>query len=168
MLLTGSGKLQQHPAIVFSLYGDKENDGFLQLGEVFGLQLNADLVVLSSCLTPGAIRPSESTGLMGLARAFLFAGTDSVILSMWQVSDETTGKFFVDMYRNLETKSKAEALQKAKLAMLNTPATSHPYYWAPFVLVGKWHNTFNPASNRVNPDRIRIKGISTWRKWLNM
>lgn len=168
VLLSGSGKFQQQPAIVFSLYGDKDNDGFLQLGEVFGLQLNADLVVLSSCLTPGTTRVSQSTGLMGLARAFLFAGTDSIVLSMWQVSDDSTGKFFVDVYRNLESKSKAEALRTAKLTMLNNSETSHPYYWAPFILVGNWQNTFNPATNRVNPDRIRFKGISSWRKWLNM
>lgn len=168
VLLSGSAKLQQQPAIVFSLYGDKENDGFLQLGEVFGLQLNADLVVLSSCLTPGSIRLNETTGFMGLARAFLFAGTDSVILSMWQVGDDSTGKFFVEMYRSLEPETKAEALRKAKLSMLSNSATSHPYYWAPFVLVGNWRNTFNPATNRLTPDRIEFKGISTWRQWLNM
>jgi CHAT domain-containing protein/Tfp pilus assembly protein PilF len=168
VLLNGSGKFQQQPAIVFSLYGDKENDGFLQLGEVFGLQLNADLVVLSSCLTPGNIRLTETNGFMGLARAFLFAGTDSVVLSMWQVSDDSTEKFFVDMYRNLQTETKAEALRQAKLSMLSNPETSHPYYWAPFVLVGNWQNTFNPAVNRLTPERIKFKGISAWRRWLNM
>lgn len=168
VLLGGSGKFPQQPAIVFSLFGDKENDGFLQLGEVFGLQLNADLVALSSCLTPGTIRPNETNALMGLARAFLFAGTDSVILSMWQVNDESTSRFFVDVYRSMEHETKAEALRKAKVAMLNNQASSHPYYWAPFILVGNWHNTFDRATNRTNPDGMQFKGISSWRKWLRM
>lgn len=168
VLLSGAGKFQQQPAIIFSLYGDKKNDGFLQLGEVFGLKLNSDLVVLSSCLSPGKMHPSETNGLMGLSRAFLFAGTDAIVLSMWQVNDESTAKLFLRMYRNLEQGSKAEALRRAKLTLLKDSATNHPYYWAPFVLVGNWHTKLPPSINKVNPEQIRFKGLSTWRKWLSM
>ncbi|HMK33533.1 MAG TPA: CHAT domain-containing protein, partial [Desulfomonilaceae bacterium] len=170
VLLSGSGKVQHQPAIVFSLYGDHENDGFLQLGEVFGLKLNSDLVVLSSCLSPGKSTAGETNGLTGLARAFLFAGTDSIIMSMWQVNDESTAKLFIAMYRNLKNGngSKAEALREAKLSLLGNPGTAHPYYWAPFVLMGNWTMKFHPSLNKPDPADMRFKGVSTWRKLLSM
>jgi CHAT domain-containing protein/Tfp pilus assembly protein PilF len=169
VLLSGAGKVQQQPAIVFSLYGDHENDGFLQLGEVFGLKLNSDLVVLSSCLSPGKSAAGETNGLVGLARAFLFAGTDSIIMSMWQVNDESTAKLFISMYRNLKAGngSKAEALRDAKLSLLGNQSTSHPYYWAPFVLMGNWQMRFQ-SLNKPNPSDMRFKGVSSWRKLLSM
>jgi tetratricopeptide (TPR) repeat protein len=168
LLVGGAGKLQQQPAIIFSLFGDHENDGFLQLGEVFGLKLNSDLVVVSSCLSPGKWNPGEANGLVSLCRAFLFAGTDSVILSTWQVNDESTAKLFIEMYSNLKTGSKAEALRQAKLALLNNPSTSHPFYWGPFILMGNWKVRYNPASNRVDSSEIRIKAPSAWKKLLHM
>jgi CHAT domain-containing protein len=168
VILSGSGKSQSQPAIVFSLYGDHENDGFLQLGEAFGLKLNSDLVVISSCLAHSGQQTPESGALQGLARAFLFAGTDSVILSMWQVNDESTAKLFIDMYRNLKEGSKSEALREAKLNLLKNAGTSHPYYWAPFVLVGNWKVTHQPDLNKEDPKNIRFKGLSTWRRLLSM
>ncbi len=168
VLLSAGGKSRQQPAIVFSLYGDPHNDGFLELGEVFGLKLNADLVVLSSCLVSDGNYAGEAMGLMGLSRAFLFAGTDSVILSLWQVNDESTAKLFIEMYRNLNEGSKSEALRKAKLSLLKNVATSHPYYWAPFILMGNWTVKYHPALNKTNPETMRFKGVSNWRKWLSM
>jgi tetratricopeptide (TPR) repeat protein len=170
VLLSGAGKVEQQPAIVFSLYGDPENDGFLQLGEVFGLKLNADLVALSSCLAPGKWSSGSTNGLVGLARAFLFAGTDSIILSVWQVNDESTAKLFIQMYRNLKNGngSKAEALRDAKLTLLNNAGTAHPYYWAPFVLMGNWMVKFPPSLNKPDPADMRFKGVSSWRKLLSM
>jgi tetratricopeptide (TPR) repeat protein len=168
LILNSVGKLWQQPAIVFSLYGDAENDGFLQLGEVFGLKLNADLVVLSSCLSPSEGGAGNPKGLIGLTRAFLFAGADSIILSMWEVNDASTAKLFIEMYRNLKTESKSEALREAKIALLKSPATSHPYYWAPFVLMGKWQVKYRPGFNKVDPKEMRFKGLSTWRRFLSL
>jgi len=168
LLLSGAGKLQQQPAIIFSLFGDRENDGFLQLGEVFGLKLNSDLVVVSSCLSPGKWNPGEANGLVSLSRAFLFAGTDSVILSTWQVNDESTAKLFIEMYGNLKNGSKAEALRQAKLTLLNNLSTSHPFYWGPFILMGNWKVRYNPTSSRVDSGEIRIKSPSAWKKLLRM
>lgn len=167
-LLGGGNKTQQQPAIIFSLYGDQENDGFLQLGEAFGLKLNADMVVLSSCLSPGKPGSGETSGLFGLSRAFLFAGADSVVLSMWQVNDDSAAKLFIEMYRNLREGSKAEALRQAKLVLLGNQGTSHPYYWAPFVLMGNWTVKFHPAFEKPEPTHLRVRGTSTWRKLLNM
>ncbi len=167
-LLRGAGKLRRQPAIVFSLYGDRENDGFLQLGEVFGLKLNADLVVLSSCLSQGEAAPFSADGLNGLARAFLFAGADSVILSMWEVNDAGAAQLFIEMYRRLKNSSKAEALRQAKLSLLRNPSTSHPYYWAPFILMGRWDITYPPSFNAVDPKKVRFKGLSGWRRFLSL
>ncbi|HTY22441.1 MAG TPA: tetratricopeptide repeat protein [Desulfomonilaceae bacterium] len=167
LLVSGSGKRQQ-PSIIFSLYGDQENDGFLQLGEVFGLKLNADLVVLSSCLSAGKTDSEDADGLMALARAFLFAGSESVILGLWQVNDESTAKLFIDMYRALRENSKAEALRQAKLSLLQDPATSHPYFWAPFILVGNWNVAFKPRPQSVDSDIMRFKGLSSWKKLFKM
>jgi len=168
LLLTPVGKLWQQPAIVFSLYGDADNDGFLQLGEVYGLKLNADLVVLSSCLSPGSGSHGVSNGLLGLSQAFLVAGADSVVLSMWQVNDESTAKLFISMYGKLNQKSKAEALRQAKLSLIADKSTSHPYYWGPFVLMGKWHVSLPPGFNKPDPEKVRFKGLSAWRRLLSM
>ena len=112
---------------------------------------------------------SEDTdALMAFARAFLFAGSESVIFGLWQVNDESTAKLFIEMYRNLRDASKAEALRKAKLTLLKDPATSHPCYWAPFILVGNWNLAFQPGSRQIDTDTMRFKGLSTWKKLLRM
>jgi len=164
VLSGGSGRFHQRPAIVFSLYGDKENDGFLQLNEVFGLKLNADMVVLSSCFGQTKVASSGTNSVLQLARAFLFAGADALVLSLWQVHDDSTANLFVEMYRNLNEESKAEALRRAKLSLLKNSGTSHPYYWGPFILVGDWHVRLNPAKNRLPSETAKFKGISNWRR----
>ncbi|MFH0822892.1 MAG: tetratricopeptide repeat protein [Pseudomonadota bacterium] len=169
ILLGGVGKLWQQPAIVLSLYGDRDNDGFLQLGEVFGLKLNAEMVTLSSCLTPGGgNEPSGDMGLQALSRAFIFAGADSLLLGMWQGDEAGTAKMFIEMYKNLKDGSKAEALRKAKLSLLNDKATCHPYHWAPFILIGKWHVAQEPEGNDKESLNAQFKGFSFWRKLLSM
>jgi CHAT domain-containing protein len=168
LLVNGTSTKRRQPSIIFSLYGDRENDGFLQLGEVFGLKLNSDLVVLSSCLSPGKMDSEDTDALMAFARAFLFAGSESVIFGLWQVNDESTAKLFIEMYRNLRDTSKAEALRKAKLSLLKDPATSHPCYWAPFILVGNWNLAFQPGSRQIDTDTMKFKGLSTWKKLLRM
>lgn len=166
VLLGGQGRFHQRPAIVFSLYGDKENDGFLQLNEVFGLKLNADMVVLSSCFGQTKVDSSGASSILQLARSFLFAGADALVLSLWQVHDDSTANLFVEMYRNLNDESKAEALRRAKLSLLKNSGTSHPYYWGPFILIGDWHVRLNPAKNRLPSETAKFKGISNWRRLL--
>ncbi len=168
VLSNGFGRSQQQPAIIFSLFGDKESDGFLQLGEIFGLKLNSDLVVLSSCISPASIVNSTSNGPFDLAKAFLFAGTSSILLSSWQVSEEHAERLLLEMYRNLKDNSKAEALKKAQISLLGSPGTSHPYYWGSYILVGDWRHRFLSANNRWEPESVGFKGVSTWRKLFNM
>jgi CHAT domain-containing protein/lipopolysaccharide biosynthesis regulator YciM len=146
---------------------DKE-DGRLEVREIFGMDLKANLVVLSGCDT-GLGKLSTGDELVGLTRAFIYAGTPSVVASLWSVDDSSTAHLMSSFYRNLKTMSKVEALRQAQLELIRgegrsdllarrgvggigklgeTPksqspsqnpisiSTSHPYFWAPFILVG--------------------------------
>jgi hypothetical protein len=112
-------------------------DGVLHLGEVYNLKLDAELVVLSACET-GLGRVARGEGIIGLTRAFLYAGAASILVSLWQVSDESTSDLMLDFYDGmLRRRGRPEALRQAKLRLIRRqPEYAAPYYWAPFVLVG--------------------------------
>jgi CHAT domain-containing protein/tetratricopeptide (TPR) repeat protein len=116
-------------------------DGSLQVDDIFNLELSSDLVVLSACQTAGKVVTGE--GLVGLTRAFLYAGTPSVVVSLWQAVDTSARDLMVQLYTNLGRQGdKAEALRQAKLALIaqgrqTGGRLARPYYWAPFILVGK-------------------------------
>lgn len=112
------------------------DDGLLQVYEVFNLSLAADLVVLSACET-GLGKEVTGEGLVGLTRAFLYAGAPSVVVSLWRVRDDTAPELMVGFYDGLDRlDDKAKALREAKLAMIRKGDHAHPYHWAPFILVG--------------------------------
>ena len=113
-------------------------DGFLQVYEIFNLRLNADLVVLSACDT-GLGKEVKGEGLIGLTRAFLYAGAPSLIVSLWKIQDRSTAELMVGFYRSLKNGrlSKAEALRQSKLELIQKGQLAHPYYWAGFVLMGQ-------------------------------
>ena len=102
------------------------------------MNLNADLVVLSACET-GLGQVAKGEGIIGLTRGFLYAGASNLLVSLWQVSDVTTADLMVDFYdKMLGGMSKPEALREAKLQMIRRhPEYAKPYYWAPFILVGR-------------------------------
>jgi CHAT domain-containing protein len=134
---------EQFPArsgVVLALAGDPQEaqeDGLLEVAEIAELKLDCDLVVLSACQT-GRGQLVSGEGIVGLTRAFLYAGSRSVAVSLWNVSDLSTARFMQSFYRHLATGTGAvAALRQAKLEMIEPgKATRHPYYWAPFVLVG--------------------------------
>ncbi|HEX7333933.1 MAG TPA: CHAT domain-containing protein [Pyrinomonadaceae bacterium] len=110
-------------------------DGLLSAYEVFNLKLQADLVVLSACET-GLGKEVKGEGLMSLMRAFMYAGASSVVISLWNVNDESASDLMIRFYRNLKTgMSKGEALRQAQLETIND--NGFPFFWAPFILVGK-------------------------------
>jgi tetratricopeptide (TPR) repeat protein/CHAT domain-containing protein len=118
---------------------DGEEDGILQMNEIFDLELDAELVVLSACQS-GLGKLVRGEGMVGLTRAFLYAGAESVVVSLWSVNDESTAEFMKSFYRHMKSgKSRSEALRLAKRAMIKstTPAYKFPYFWAPFVLIGR-------------------------------
>jgi CHAT domain-containing protein len=111
-------------------------DGILRMTEVFNLEMNADLVVLSACQT-GLGNLVRGEGMIGLTRAFLYAGARRVAVSLWDVNDLTTPDFMQSFYRRLrQGDAAAAALRSTKIEMLHSdsPVHSHPYFWAPFVL----------------------------------
>lgn len=125
----------RQPSLVLNLVGNDSDDGFLELDEVTHLNLNADLVVLSSCRSArGELNAGE--GMRGLARAFLHAGSRAVVCSLWPVEDQETAEFMKVLYRELKAGKRApEALREAQLAMIK--AGKPPLFWAAFILIGE-------------------------------
>ena len=118
------------------------DDGRLEVHDVFGLRLTADLVVLSACQTAlgsGAQNDVPAgDDWVGLARAFLHAGTLRVVASLWSVQDRATSLLMERFYREYAGgAASATALALAQRTMLATPGTAHPFYWAAFEVVGQ-------------------------------
>ena len=107
----------------------------LSLYDMAHLQLPVELVVLSGCATGlNVVTPGDE--LMGLVRGLLQAGAQSLVLSLWDVHDDSTKDFMVEFYtQQLQGRSKAEAMQTASICLREL--RPHPYYWAPFLLIGK-------------------------------
>jgi CHAT domain-containing protein len=108
--------------------------------DIFGdMRFDSDLVTLSACGT-GLSKVRHGDELLGLTRAFIYAGSSSVLVSLWSVSDRSTKDLMFNFYDNLKNKkmSKVKALQQAQLTLMKVHSSSHPYYWAPFILVGYW------------------------------
>ncbi|WP_375577998.1 CHAT domain-containing tetratricopeptide repeat protein [Marivirga tractuosa] len=124
---------------VYFKQDDKEpNNNILYVGEIYGLSINAELVVLSACET-GLGKINRGEGVMGLGQAFAYSGADNLILSLWKVADESTSLLMQSFYQEElgnETHSFSSGLREAKLSMINSDYSA-PYYWAPFILWGK-------------------------------
>ena len=118
------------------LTGDKQEDGRLEVHEIYGLDLTkaTNLVVLSACESQvGEVSAGDE--VVGMTRAFLYAGTPSVIASLWKVDDQATTLLMERFYTHLkEGTGKAQALQQAQQEL--RAQYPHPYYWAAFVLTG--------------------------------
>ena len=119
---------------------DADNDGCLQVHEIFGLDLrNANLVALSACDT-ALSKIYGGDDLVGLSRGFIYAGTPSLLATLWKVDDRSTSILMKAFYENWHNKgmTKPEALRQAQVAVKSMPQYRHPYYWAPFVMIGDW------------------------------
>ena len=118
--------------------GDLQKDGWLNTTDIYNLDLNARLTVLSACNT-GVGKLEKGEGLMSLARGFLYAGCPSIIMSLWEVDDEAGTKIMTSFYKNLKRgKTKDEALRLAKLQYLENANSrqAHPHYWMSFKSIG--------------------------------
>jgi CHAT domain-containing protein len=132
------------PALLTSV-GPDVSDGLLSASKIAGLNLDADLVVLSACDTGGGLEAGieDRTGLAGsgealsgLTRAFIYAGARSLIVSHWSVDVHAMVNLMTAMFAS-GAPTQAGALRQAQLAMMNSPGQySHPYYWAAFTVVG--------------------------------
>jgi len=112
------------------------NDGILYAGETYNLNLNADLVVLSSCES-GLGKLFKGEGMIGLTRGFLYSGTTNIMFSLWKISDKHTSELMIGFYKQLISgKSYSESLRQAKLKMITNQITARPRSWAGFLLIG--------------------------------
>ncbi len=136
-----------------------EEDGLLKSSEIYRLNLNSDMVVLSACNT-GLGKMVKGEGMLGLQRSFFYAGSSSVVVSLWSVYDRSTAFMMNEFYKSLLRAEgeqgwsdrflrwigwdqsipygfKADAMREAKLKMINHPLFNHPVNWAPFIVVGR-------------------------------
>jgi CHAT domain-containing protein len=130
----------QFTGIVLSLVGNKTGDGFLRTDEIFNLNLGGSLVMLSACET-GLGKEKRGEGVIGLTRAFMYAGAPTVGVSLWSVADKSTADLMTDFYKRLlatPDASPSASLRGAQVAMIDGKKYAAPFYWAPFVLVGEW------------------------------
>ncbi|MGH9458824.1 MAG: CHAT domain-containing protein [Thermoanaerobaculia bacterium] len=127
--------------LVLSLYDERGRnlDGFLRLHEIYNLELDASLVVLSACSTALG-KEVHGEGLIGLTRGFMYAGADRVLATTWNVADRATAILMSRFYDELlgERERPAAALRAAQLSLLAEPRWSDPHYWAAFSLQGEW------------------------------
>jgi len=126
----------REPSLVLSYDGVSASHMFLPMSEVLGLKLQSESVVLSACNT-GSGTISKAEGVMSLGRAFLAAGSSSVTVSLWQVSDESTSLLMQEYYRHLlNGERKSAALAEARYTVFSK-GFKDPFFWAPFILVGE-------------------------------
>ncbi|MBS0503556.1 MAG: CHAT domain-containing protein, partial [Proteobacteria bacterium] len=135
------------PALLTS-FGDAQSDGLLSFKEIYDLHMDADLVLLSACDTAGratvaatreaGVTTGGGSALDGLVRAFIGGGARSVIASHWPAPDEymATERLISSLFKVQPGTTIGEALKLGETQLMNDPATSHPFYWAGFVLVG--------------------------------
>ncbi len=118
---------------------NQPEDGFLRVDDIYNARLSAELVVLSACQT-GLGKEVRGEGLMGLTRAFLYAGVPRVIVSLWNVNDQATAELMADFYGKLLRSGMrpSAALREAQLQLRKQKRWQSPYYWAAFVQQGDW------------------------------
>ena len=114
---------------------DEQDDGNLRASEIFGLDIRAGLVMLSACQT-GLGKITSGDDVIGMNRAFLYAGTHAIMSSLWRVSDISTALLVKQFYREHKNRAKAESLSRAMRHVKNR--FPHPGYWGAFVLVGDY------------------------------
>jgi len=139
-ILDGTVPYIQEPALVLSQVevnsSEPQQYGFLTMSEVLGLELNAEVVALTACST-GVGKNVAGEGVMGLGRAFQYAGARSVLMSLWSVDEESTVLFTERFFTHLQAgKEKLAALRQAR-ADVRQAGYEHPFFWAPFILVGE-------------------------------
>lgn len=145
-LLSGEFKGLAEPALVLTPPEEPSDfdDGLLTASEVAGLKLNADWVILSACNTAGPDGTPGADGFSGLAKAFFYAGSQTLLVSHWSVDSIATVALITQMFAEAEKGiGRAEALRRSMLALIDHPTDKllrHPAMWAPFVVVGEGSN----------------------------
>ncbi len=155
--LNKAGKMADYRYLLFALHGllpneikglaqsslvlaDTKNNSYLTMADTFNLRLNADFINLSACNTGGG-KKIKGEGILGLTRAFMYAGTKAIGVTLWSVESASAENLSVGIFANFKDgKTTAEAIRQIKLKMIagkaKQPHYRHPFYWAPFVIYG--------------------------------
>ena len=130
------GKFQAEDPLNSGLFlaKDASNDGLLTVGELYSMRLDADLITLSACET-GLGKVANGDDVVGLTRGFLYAGSRSIVASLWSVDDKATAELMEAFYSNLAKMPKQQALREAQLRTRQD--FPHPFFWAAFQLTGR-------------------------------
>ncbi|MGD8743075.1 MAG: CHAT domain-containing protein [Granulosicoccaceae bacterium] len=141
-LVAGDLEQIQEPALVLTppASGTRADDGLLTASEIARLNLNADLVILSACNTAATDGSPGADGLSGLTKAFIYAGSRSLLVSHWPVASEPTVQLTTGLLQSAKSsglRDNAEALRQSMLHLMARPGYEHPVFWAPFVMVGQ-------------------------------
>jgi CHAT domain-containing protein len=119
-------------------FSDTTEDHDLFTYEIYNMKLNAEMVVLSSC-SSGYGRMQKGEGMMSMARGFIYAGCPSIVMTLWQVSDQSSSELMGSFYKYLKKgKNKKSALRQAKMDYIQSAdkLKSNPYFWSAFMMVG--------------------------------
>ncbi len=127
-----------YSTLIFSTENDTTNDRYLKTYEIYSIPLKAKMVILSSCNT-GAGHLYSGEGIISLARGFIYSGSESVVMAMWEIEDRSGTEIVKRFYDNLKKgNSKSMALKKARMSYLkqSDQLRSHPYFWSALVIYG--------------------------------
>ena len=135
-ILDGAVPYIRQPALVLNQVGNRAaEDGFLTMTEVMGLKLGAEVAALTACET-GVGKYVSGEGVMGMGRAFQFAGAGNVLMSLWSVSEDATVALSGEFFKQLKAgRTPAEALALARTE-IRRQGYEHPFYWSAFILMG--------------------------------
>jgi tetratricopeptide (TPR) repeat protein/CHAT domain-containing protein len=149
-LLGGDFSGVAEPSLALTLIDNPPGrDGFLAMSEVLGLDLNAEMIILSACNTYGqGEKAGSGEGFAGLTRSFMYAGSKALLVTHWSVESRAARDLMVNTFKEMKKKNRPDALREAKLNMMDSSrplnensniglSLSHPFFWAPFVLVGE-------------------------------
>jgi CHAT domain-containing protein len=135
----------------------KAEDGLLEASEIAGLQLHADLVVLSACNTAMGGERFGGEALAGLAESFFYAGARTLVASHWQVPSSATARLMTGMFTAVgaDHQGVAAAMRQSQLALMDQAATAHPFYWAAFTVIGDGATLAAPGPNALSAPALQ-------------
>lgn len=135
-ILSNASPLYSHLVLAAERNDDGSEDGLLEAWELLNMKLGAELAVLSACETARG-RVDAGEGVIGLSWALFVSGVPTTVLSQWKVDSASTSKLMVAFHQKLKTgANEAAALRAAARALRNDPSYEHPFYWAPFIVIG--------------------------------
>jgi CHAT domain-containing protein len=127
-----------YSTLIFSRENDSTEDGYLKTYEIYSIPLRAKMIVLSSC-NSGAGFLYSGEGILSLARGFMYSGSESIVMAMWEIEDRSGTEIVKSFYDNLKKGySKSSSLRKSRIKYLKTAdqLRSHPYFWSALVVYG--------------------------------